>query len=265
MKLYHNCDVADLEKILKDGLQPLSVTKNDRWENNRRGNNSKDVVYLFNPISELNSFTSYGVVLLEVEVEATRNEMASNDKYYGIYEEFVVPEVRSENIKRIIIPAIFAEKTKKYLSPETLKKVEFVKMTANILGETKIEATEELLERFAKTCGISLEEERYFTGVKKNRQIISLCDVVYGEVVEIEEKKSETINFAELQKEVLKNLEGETVRKAFFFIKKGLENRGCEEISVSFEKETFSVYFYDNNYQYRVLKVNSQTAEFIEK
>ena len=55
------------------------------------------------------------------------------------------------------------------------------------------------------------------------------------------------------------------MRKAFFFIKKGLENRGCEEISVSFEKETFSVYFYDNNYQYNILRVNSQTAEFIEK
>ncbi|AYV94681.1 hypothetical protein [Fusobacterium necrophorum] len=265
MKLYHNCDVADLEKILKEGLQPLSVTKNDRWESNSRGNNSTDVVYLFKPISELNSFPLYGIVLLEVEVEATRNEMASNDKYYGIYEEFVVPEVRPEKIKKIMIPAIFAEKTKKYLSQETLKKVEFVAMTAKILEDTKIEAAEELLERFAKTCGISLEEERYFTGVKKNRQIISLCDVVYGDFVKIEEKKSQAINFAELQKEVLKNLEGEDVRKAFFFIKKGLENRGCEEISVSFEKETFSVYFYDNNYQYNILRVNSQTAEFIEK
>lgn len=265
MKLYHNCDVADLEKILKEGLQPLSVTKNDRWDSSSRGNNSTDVVYLFNPISELNSFPTYGIVLLEVEVEATRNEMASNDKYYEIYEEFAVPEVRPEKIKRIMIPAIFAEKTKKYLSQETLKKVEFVAMTANVCEDTKIEATEELLERFVKTCGISLEEERYFTGIKKDRQIINLCNVVYGDIVKVEEKKSETINFAELQKEVLKNLEGEDMRRAFFFIKKGLENRGCEEISVSFEKETFLVYFYDNNYQYRVLKVNSQTAEFTEK
>lgn len=98
MKLYKNVSSEDLEKILKEGILPISKTGNDNWEGNRRANNSTEVVYLFNPTSEVKSFTQYGNVVLEVEVEAYRNEIAPNDSNRGQYEEYIVAEVKPEEI-----------------------------------------------------------------------------------------------------------------------------------------------------------------------
>ena len=98
MKLYKNVSSEDLEKILKEGILPISKTGNDNWEGNRRANNSTEVVYLFNPTSEVKSFTQYGDVVLEVEVEAYRNEIAPNDSNRGQYEEYIVSEVKPEEI-----------------------------------------------------------------------------------------------------------------------------------------------------------------------
>ncbi|MEZ7765386.1 hypothetical protein O3802_05240 [Gemella sp. 27098_8_92] len=98
MKLYKNVSSEDLDKILKEGILPISKTGNDNWEGNRRANNSTEVVYLFNPISDVTSFTQYGDVVLEVEVEAYRNEIAPNDSNRGQYEEYIVAEVKPEEI-----------------------------------------------------------------------------------------------------------------------------------------------------------------------
>ena len=98
MKLYKNVSSEDLEKILKEGILPISKTGNDNWEGNRRANNSTEVVYLFNPTSEIKSFTQYGDVVLEVEAEAYRNEIAPNDSNRGQYEEYIVAEVKPEQI-----------------------------------------------------------------------------------------------------------------------------------------------------------------------
>lgn len=98
MKLYKNVSSDDLEKILKEGILPISKTGNDNWEGNRRANNSTEVVYLFNPTSDVTSFTQYGDVVLEVEVEAYRNEIAPNDSNRGQYEEYIVAEVKPEQI-----------------------------------------------------------------------------------------------------------------------------------------------------------------------
>lgn len=98
MKLYKNVSSEDLEKILKEGILPISKTGNDNWEGNRRANNSTEVVYLFNPTSDITSFTQYGDVVLEVEVEAYRNEIAPNDSNCGQYEEYIVAEVKPEQI-----------------------------------------------------------------------------------------------------------------------------------------------------------------------
>lgn len=98
MKLYKNVSSEDLEKILKEGILPISKTGNDNWEGNRRANNSTEVVYLFNPTSDVTSFTQYGDVVLEVEVEAYRNEIAPNDSNRGQYEEYIVTEVKPEQI-----------------------------------------------------------------------------------------------------------------------------------------------------------------------
>ena len=98
MKLYKNVSSEDLEKILKEGILPISKTGNDNWEGNKRANNSTEVVYLFNPTSEVKSFPQYGDVVLEVEVEAYRNEIAPNDSNRGQYEEYIVAEVKPEQI-----------------------------------------------------------------------------------------------------------------------------------------------------------------------
>ena len=98
MKLYKNVSSEDLDKILKEGILPISKTGNDNWEGNRRANNSTEVVYLFNPTSEVKSFTQYGDVVLEVEVEAYLNEIAPNDSNRGQYEEYIASEVKPEEI-----------------------------------------------------------------------------------------------------------------------------------------------------------------------
>ena len=98
MKLYKNVSSEDLDKILKEGILPISKTGNDNWEGNRRANNSTEVVYLFNPTTDVKSFSQYGDVVLEVEVEAYRNEIAPNDSNRGQYEEYIVTEVKPEEI-----------------------------------------------------------------------------------------------------------------------------------------------------------------------
>lgn len=98
MRLFKNVSSEDLEKILKEGILPISKTGNDNWEGNRRANNSTEVVYLFNPTTDVTSFTQYGDVVLEVEVEAYRNEIAPNDSNRGQYEEYIIAEVKPEQI-----------------------------------------------------------------------------------------------------------------------------------------------------------------------
>ena len=103
MKLYHNCDIIDLEKILNEGLLPLNKTNNNKWENGKRALNSKDCVYLFSPKGRVNSFpASYGIVLLEVETEANEVEMARNDVHFNDYKEYTTSEVTPSEIKKNI-------------------------------------------------------------------------------------------------------------------------------------------------------------------
>lgn len=52
MKLYKNVDILDLNNILKNGILPISKTGNDNWSENKRSNNSKDVVYLFEALTK---------------------------------------------------------------------------------------------------------------------------------------------------------------------------------------------------------------------
>lgn len=171
MRLFHNCDIEDLNKILKEGLQPLSRTYNNRWDGNRV-NNSKDVVYLFSPKSKINSFPkSYGIVLLEVDTEAFENEMVTNDTHSNDYVEYVTSEVKAEDIKAIYVPAIFKERVKKYISTETLKKITFVEIESNLSAED--------LKIFAETCGISSEEWRYLRGVREDRTMIDIYEIEY--------------------------------------------------------------------------------------
>lgn len=98
MKLYKVVSSEDLEKILKEGILPISKTSNDNWEDDKRANNSTEVVYLFNPLTEQKHFTQYGDVLLTVETTAYKNELAPNDVNKGKYEEYITYEVKPEEI-----------------------------------------------------------------------------------------------------------------------------------------------------------------------
>lgn len=122
MKLFKNVDIEDLEEILENGILPISRTGNDNWQTNCRANNSHDVVYLSHPVTEQNTFTNYGVVLLEVEVEnAKKNSLFENDVHNGIYEEYVIPEVKPNEIVAAYVPKFL----KKFVN-STSSKIKFV-------------------------------------------------------------------------------------------------------------------------------------------
>ena len=99
LKLYKVVAKEDLDKILKEGILPISKTGNDNWEGNRRADNSTEVVYLFKPLTDQLNFTQYGDVLLEVETTAYKNEILPGDRNRGKYEEFITFEVKPEEIK----------------------------------------------------------------------------------------------------------------------------------------------------------------------
>ena len=101
LKLYKIVDKEDLDKILKEGILPISKTGNNNWEGNRRADNSTEVVYLFKPLTDKLNFTQYGDVLLEVETTAYRNEILPGDRNRGKYEEFITFEVKPEEIKGV--------------------------------------------------------------------------------------------------------------------------------------------------------------------
>ena len=101
LKLYKIVAREDLDKILKEGILPISKTGNDNWEGNRRADNSKEVVYLFKPLTDQLNFTQYGDVLLEVETTAYKNEILPGDRNRGKYEEFITYEVKPEEIKGV--------------------------------------------------------------------------------------------------------------------------------------------------------------------
>lgn len=101
LKLYKIVAKEDLEKILKEGILPISKTGNDNWEGNRRADNSTEVVYLFKPLTDQLNFSQYGDVLLEVETTAYKNEILPGDRNRGKYEEFITYGVKPEEIKGV--------------------------------------------------------------------------------------------------------------------------------------------------------------------
>lgn len=128
MKLFKNVPLEDLESVLRLGILPISEIGNDNWAEGKRANNSTDVVYLFSPINELNSFIQYGSVLLEIELEtATKNEIWENDVNKDRYEEYITSEVKAEEIRNIYIPIFL----KRFVDKEIIDKVTFVDVTSN--------------------------------------------------------------------------------------------------------------------------------------
>ncbi|MGN0618302.1 MAG: hypothetical protein ACI4J7_04695 [Ruminiclostridium sp.] len=193
MTLFHNADIKDINSIAENGLLPLSVTGNNRWNNERRAKNSKDVVYLFNPLKEQNSFVSYGIALIEVDVEAAeKTEMTSADKYNGCYDEYVISKVTPQKIKHIYIPEILGARITE-LSPAAEDKIIWVKMEADIFveyipnpddpygfGGTSVyaPADAETLEKFAETAPITVDSFNYFRATINN-ELVNLYNIKY--------------------------------------------------------------------------------------
>ena len=182
MILYKNVDIKDLESILSKGILSLNKSGNNNWDDNKRASNSCDVVYLFNPLTEQNSFCNYGIVLLEIDIPEDKikeNKIDNNDKYNGKYIEYVTDEVHVQYIKAIYIPELF--KNRIDLPENILSKITWCGMKANYYGDSVREnCPDEVLKQFAKTAEImDASEFNFFRGVTEKRTMIDLYDIQY--------------------------------------------------------------------------------------
>ena len=182
MILYKNVDIKDLESILSKGILSLNVSGNNNWDDGKRADNSCDIVYLFRPLTEENSFCNYGVALLEIDIpddKIKENQLLENDRYNGKYIEYITDEVSVQYIKTIYIPKIFKERID--LPENILSKITWCGMKANYYGDSVREnCPDEVLEQFAKTAEImDASEFNFFRGVSEKREMIDLYDIQY--------------------------------------------------------------------------------------
>ena len=182
MILYKNVDIKDLESILSKGILSLNVSGNNNWDDGKRADNSCDVVYLFRPLTEENSFCNYGVALLEIDIpddKIKENQLLENDRYNGKYIEYITDEVSVQYIKTIYIPELFKERID--LPENILSKITWCGMKANYYGDSVREnCPDEVLKQFAKTAEImDASEFNFFRGITDRRTMIDLYDIQY--------------------------------------------------------------------------------------
>lgn len=185
MRFYKNVDICDLDNILEKGILSLDKSGNDNWDNGKRANNPTDCVYLFRPIDgKQNAFPKYGVALLEVEVEgAEKSSLADNDAHKDDYIEYVIDEVRPEQIKRVIIPEIFKERL--HLSKPVENMVEWCGFSATYYDEDnggfeRKSADFGIIEQFAKTAPLNCSSDYcFFRGMTVKNHMIDFYDVKY--------------------------------------------------------------------------------------
>ena len=182
MILYKNVDIKDLESILTKGILSLNVSGNNNWDDGKRADNSCDVVYLFKPLTEENSFCNYGVALLEIDIsddEIKENQLLENDRYNGKYVEYITDKVEANCIKSIYIPKLF--KNRIDLPIEIMSKITWCGIKANhYVDDGKENCSVEVFEQFAKTAEImDASSFNFFRGVSEKREIIDLYDIQY--------------------------------------------------------------------------------------
>lgn len=206
MKLYKNICITNLKSILEKGILPISKIGNSNWLSENRAENSDEVVYLFKPTSENNSFAkTYGFVLLEIEVEAQKSEFLSNDANKELYDELICDEVKPHQIKAIYVPVVLKERvlemieianyafnqkkeflelvrptlTKEqiekrelalndalFIDAETIEKITFVEV--GFLDENNQEIEKDEIETWAEKTEIRASEFNYFRAIKNN-------------------------------------------------------------------------------------------------
>lgn len=179
MILYKNVDIIDLPSIMERGIVSMDEIGNDNWVSGKRAKNATNVVYLFKPAGEQNSFTQYGAALIEVDVpdELVReNELLAGDVNRGKYREWVCYRVAPDMIRAVYIPALFKE----YLP--AMEGVTWCGLRANWYGEgfEKVACPPEVLARFAETASfVDSKEFNFFRGLTVEQTMIDLYDVVY--------------------------------------------------------------------------------------
>jgi len=181
MKLYKNVDLCDLDKILEEGILPISVTGNDNWDSGKRASNANDVVYLSSPKTTTNSFTEYGIVLLEVEVEARKVEVPQGDNHEDLYDEYIIDSVSPLQIVKAYIPEIFKDKVEA-ANINAFEKLTFVKMSAKCFKNMKkTDADDEDLKQFSETVERihRTSDWMYFRGTKTSGEVFDLYDITY--------------------------------------------------------------------------------------
>ena len=184
MKLYKNVDVCDLDSILKSGILSMDACGNNNWADDKRSDNATDVVYLFSPKTCVNSFTQYGIALVEVEVfDAKKNQMFENDVNISMYDEYIISSVSTSEIKAVYIPKIFKDKIN---LPESVSdKITWCDMVCNYyylkgLFAEKSVATNDVLNTFANTARVDCSNAfNFFRGVSEKNTIIDLADIQY--------------------------------------------------------------------------------------
>lgn len=186
MILYKNVDIIDLDSIIKNGILSLNESKNNNWDEGKRANNSCDVVYLFNPITDENSFCNYGVALIEVDIpeELVReNKLSECDVNKGKYVEYIADRVDAKYITHIYVPQIFRSRIEHCdgISDNTLSQITWCELTAYYYGDSEKEkCPDEILSQFAKTANIiDTTAFNFFRGKMENREIIDLYDIKY--------------------------------------------------------------------------------------
>lgn len=182
MILYKNVDIKDLESILTKGILSLNASGNNNWDDGERADNSCDVVYLFKPLTEENSFCNYGVALLEIDIpddKIKENQLLENDIYNGKYVEYITDKVEIDCIKSIYIPKLF--KNRVVLPIEIMSKFTWCDIKANYYGDSVREnCPDEVLKQFAKTAEImDASSFNFFRGVSEKREMIDLYDIQY--------------------------------------------------------------------------------------
>lgn len=175
MRLYKNVDIKDIVKILEEGILPIDVTGNNNWEESRRSNNATNVVYLFKENNIGDSFTTYGLVLLEIEVDAKPNEIDKYDIHKGEYEEYIVSEVPVGAIKAIYIPKIFKNKiTKEYNIDLSEYDIKYVDVEFKVYSNEEnryVVADKQVQDIYVKTANISTFDFNYLRGITNNRML----------------------------------------------------------------------------------------------
>ena len=182
MILYKNVDIKDLESILSKGILSLNVSGNNNWDDGKRADNSCDVVYLFRPLTEENSFCNYGVALLEIDIpddKIKENQLLENDIYNGKYVEYITDKVEVDCIKSTYIPKLF--KNRIALPIEIMSRIAWCGIKANHYGDDgKENCPVEVFEQFAKTAEVmDASSFNFFRGVSEKREIIDLYDIQY--------------------------------------------------------------------------------------